>query len=465
MNSSRKTSKKEIITDRMPPQAVEEEMAVLGSILIDKEALNKCIELLDPTAFYKSIHQKIFEAAVILYELDTNVDYLTVTDQLDKMGVLEEVGGAYYITALANAVPSAASVEYYAKIVLEKALLRKLIESCNEITAEAYEARENAVDLIDSAERKIFALSEKKLRKGFIPIYPILTETFDTIDRRHKIPGSVTGIPTGFTKLDEMTSGLQNSDLVIVAGRPSMGKTAFCLNIARNAAVEHKIPVGVFSLEMSNLQLAMRMLCAESRVDAHKVRTGKLPANAPEWRRLSESVGRLAEAPIYIDDTAALSILEIRAKSRRLKAEHGLGMIIVDYLQLAKGPHSAESRQIEISAISQSLKALSKELNIPVVALSQLSRAVETRGGDRRPLLSDLRESGAIEQDADVVMFIYRPEVYGPVEEEGIAEIIVAKQRNGPTGTVELKFHKNYLRFDNLVKISEEQVYNEVQPF
>lgn len=463
MNSAKKKKeKKEILIDRMPPQAIEEEMATLGSILIDREALNKCVELIDSSVFYKMAHQKIYEAALILYEQSTEVDYLTVCDQLEKMGVLEAVGGAYYVTQLAEAVPSAASVEYYAKIVLEKALYRKLIETCNEITAEAFEGRESALDLLDNAERKIFTLSEKKLRKGFIAIHPILTDTFDMIDGYHQKEGTVTGMPTGFTHLDEMTSGFQNSDLIIVAGRPSMGKTAFCLNIARNAAVDHGVPVGVFSLEMSNTQLAMRMLCAESRVDAHKVRTGKLPPN--DWPRLSKSVGTLAEAPIFIDDTAALSVVEIRAKARRLKAEHGLGAIIVDYLQLARAPAS-ESRQIEISTISQSLKALAKELEIPVIALSQLSRAVEQRGGDRRPMLSDLRESGAIEQDADVVMFIYRPEVYGPVEVEGIAEIIIAKQRNGPTGTVELKFLKDYVLFVNLERHYEEDDYGQERPF
>lgn len=455
--NKKQATKKEIITDRMPPQALEEEMAVLGSMLIDKDAVNKSVEMLDPTAFYKTAHQKIFEAATILHEQNIEVDYLTITDQLDKMGALDEVGGAYYITQLANFVPSAASVEYYARIVLEKALLRKLIEVCNEITAEAYEAREDAVDLIDDAERRIFSLSERKLRKGFVPIHPVLTDTFDIIDSYHKRKGSVTGVPTGFEELDKMTSGFQNSDLVVVAGRPSMGKTAFCLNMARNASVDYGVPVGIFSLEMSNTQLAMRMLCSESRVDAHKVRTGNLPAN--DWPRLSMSVGKLAEAPIFIDDTAALSVLEIRAKARRLKAEHDLGLIMVDYLQLAKGPSSSESRQIEISLISQSLKALAKELSIPVVALSQLSRAVESRGGDRRPILSDLRESGAIEQDADVVMFIYRPEVYGAVEEEGIAEIIIAKQRNGPTGTIKLQFHKDYVLFSNLEKYREEDMY------
>ncbi len=364
---------------------------------------------------------------------------------------------------MTNVVPSSANIEYYAKIVLEKALLRKLIEVSTEIVGEAYEAKEDAVEIVDAAERKIFSISEGKLRKGFLQIDPILRDTFEIIDGYHKRKGQVTGVPTGFKKLDELTSGFQKSDLIIVAGRPSMGKTAFCLNIARNAAVDHGVAVGIFSLEMSNTQLAMRMLCSEAKVNSHQVRTGKLPEH--EWSRLSTCVGKLSEAPIFIDDSAALSVLEIRAKARRLKAEKDLGLLIVDYLQLVKGPKSSESRQIEISHISQSLKALAKELNIPVVALSQLSRAVESRGGDRRPILSDLRESGAIEQDADVVMFIYRPEVYGPVEREGVAEILVRKQRNGPTGEVELMFHKDYVLFTDLELYLEEEGYPSDRPF
>lgn len=457
-----KSTEKDLSTERMPPQAIDAEMAVLGSMLIDKEAVSKCIEILDHTAFYKTAHQRIFQAAVNLDERGQEVDYLTTTDELDKMGVLEEVGGPYYVTELANRVPSAASVEYYAKIVLERSLLRKLIEVSNEIAAEAFEAREDAAEIIDAAEQRIFTLSERKLRKGFLSIEPILNETFETIESYHQRKGALTGIPTGFKKLDELTSGFQNSELIIVAGRPSMGKTAFCLNVARNAAVIHHVPVGIFSLEMANYQLAMRMLCSESHVDSHKLRTGKLPDE--EWQKLSMSVGRLAEAPIYIDDSPALSVLEIRAKARRLKAENKIGLLIVDYLQLVKGPRDAESRQIEISLISQSLKALAKELDIPVVALSQLSRAVESRGGDRRPILSDLRESGAIEQDADVVMFIYRPEAYAskerPVapEEQGIAEIIIAKQRNGPTDTVKLAFVKEYVLFANLDVSRDQQL-------
>lgn len=453
--NKKKQPPKEVVTERMPPQAIDAEMAVLGSMLIDNEAVSKSIEILgDESAFYRPAHQKIFEAAVTLFEQQEKVDMLTVSNQLEKMGCLEEVGGAYFLTEIVNQVPSAASVEHYAKIVLEKSLLRKLIGISTEIASEAYDAREDAVNLIDQAEQKIFSLSERKLRKGFLSIDPILHDTFEIIDSYHKRKGSVTGIPTGFRRLDELTSGFQNSDLIIVAGRPSMGKTAFCLNVARNAAVAHRVPVGVFSLEMSNTQLAMRMLCSEARVDSHKVRTGRLPDD--QWSNLSTVVGNLSEAPIYIDDSAALSVLEIRAKARRLKAEKNVGLLIVDYLQLVKGPKSSESRQIEISMISQSLKALAKELDVPVVALSQLSRAVESRGGDRKPILSDLRESGAIEQDADVVMFIYRPEVYGPTEYPGISEIIIAKQRNGPTGTVELHFHKDYVLFADLDKTREQ---------
>ncbi len=457
-----KKSNKEINIDRMPPQAIEAEMAVLGSMLLENEAVSKAIELLDETAFYRTAHQKIFQASVKLFEKQNKVDMLTVADELEKMSSLDDAGGAYYLTELVNRVPSAASVDYYAKIVLEKSLLRKLISISTEITSDAYDAREDAIEQIDNAEQKIFTLSERKLRKGFLSIDPILHDTFEIIDSYHKRKGSVTGVPTGFKKLDELTSGFQNSDLIIVAGRPSMGKTALCLNIAHNAAVSHQFPVGIFSLEMSNTQLAMRMLCSEAKVDSHKVRTGRLPDD--EWPRLSTTVGKLSEAPIFIDDSAALSVLEIRAKARRLKAEKNVGLIIVDYLQLVKGPKFAESRQVEISLISQSLKALAKELDIPVVALSQLSRAVESRGGDRKPILSDLRESGAIEQDADVVMFIYRPEVYGPTEHPGVAEIIVAKQRNGPIGSVELHFHKNYVLFVELDKTSEAYSHEE-QPF
>ena len=452
MNSSnkQKTSGKprleEADFDRVPPHDLNAERAVLGSMLIEPTAVGKAIEILKPDDFYRSAHRQIFSAMISLFTRAEPVDALTVGTELSRQGVLEEVGGNFYLTELAKHVPSAANVEYHARIVLEKALFRRLIEISTNIISEAFEASEKATEIIDRAEQQIFSLSERGLRKSFEHIHPILKRTFETIEGFHKRKGKVTGVPTGFTKLDELTSGFQKSDLIIIAGRPSMGKTAFCLNIARNAAVEYDIGVGIFSLEMASYQLAMRMLCSEARVDAHQVRTGSLEDT--KWQRLSRAAGRLYSAPIYIDDTPGISILELRAKGRRLMAEHQIGMIIIDYLQLIRGPR-VESRQQEISAISQSLKALAKELNIPVVALSQLSRAVESRT-DRRPMLSDLRESGALEQDADVVMFVYREDAYTQTENEGIAEIIIGKQRNGPTGTIKLSFQKKFVRFDNL---------------
>jgi replicative DNA helicase len=438
------------IIDRLPPQDLNAEVAVLGAMLQESGAASKAFEILEDWCFYKSDHQHIFQAMVNLFERNEPIDVLTVAAELQRRNLLDAVGGHYYLTELVARVPSAANVEYYARIVLEKAILRRLIGVASEITAEAFEGREKVDDILDKAEQRIFSLSERRLRRGFEFINPILHKTFDTIESYHHRRGTVTGTPTGFTELDEMTSGFQRSDLIIVAGRPSMGKTAFCLNIARNAAVEHKIGVGIFSLEMANYQLALRMLCSEARVNSHAVRTGKLPKE--QFSKLAVAVGKLAEAPIYIDDSPALTVMEIRAKARRLVAEKNVGLFIVDYLQLVRGPRDAESRQIEISLISQSLKALAKELDVPVVALSQLSRAVEQRGGDRRPILSDLRESGAIEQDADVVLFIYRPEVYDRVEFEGISEIIIGKQRNGPTGTVKLMFLKDCVLFTNLEK-------------
>jgi len=382
------------------------------------------------------------------------VDVITLTEELSRRKQLEEIGGSYYLTELAESVPSAANVEHHARIVLEKALLRKLINVATNIITDSYSSQDNVFDIIDRAEQAIFSLAERRLRKGFQEIDPILHETFEEIERLHNRKGGVTGVPSGFQKLDEMTAGFHRSDFIIIAGRPSMGKTAFALSIARNAAVEHKIPVGIFSLEMASYQLAMRLLCAEARVNSHLLRTGRLPMS--EWPKLSLAVGKLAASPIYIDDTPNLGILELRAKARRLKAEKDIGLLIIDYLQLIQGPSSVENRQQEISAISRSLKALAKELNIPVIALSQLSRAVEARGGDKRPMLSDLRESGAIEQDADLVIFIYRPEVYQQLYDEegnsleGIAEIIIGKQRNGPTGTVRLAFIDDYAKFENL---------------
>ena len=433
------------IVDRMPPQDVAAEAAVLGAMLIEREAVSRAFELLDDSSFYKTDHQRIYQAMQTLFERGEPIDTLTLAAELQRRGDLDAVGGSYYLTELAARVPSAANVEYHARLVLEKSLLRKLISTATTIAGDAYEGAENAGDLLDRAEQQIFGLSERRLRRGFESISPILTKTFETIEEYHSRQGVVTGVATGFAKLDELTSGFQKSDLIIVAGRPSMGKTALCLNIARNAAVDHGVGVGFFSLEMANYQLAMRLLCAEAMVNAHSVRTGRLPKE--HWQRLSKSVGKLADAPIYIDDTPAMAVMEIRAKARRLVAEKNVGLFVIDYLQLVRGPKNAESRQIEISMISQSLKALAKELNVPVVALSQLSRAVEQRGGDRRPILSDLRESGAIEQDADVVLFVYRPEVYERSEIEGQSEIIIGKQRNGPTGIVKLTFLKDYVLF------------------
>ncbi len=454
--------------DRVPPQAIDAEKSVLGAILLSREAIGRVLEILDAESFYLDAHRKIYEVAIDLYDRNEPVDILTLSEELKRhpseapraggdenapKNWLDEIGGAYYLTELAESVPTAANVEHYAKIVLEKALLRQLITVAAEITEDSYRADENVFDIIDRSEQRIFALSERRLRKGFVPLDNVLHETFEEIDELHKRESGVTGVPTGFDQLDALTSGFQRSDLIIIAGRPSMGKTAFSLNIARNAALDHGVPVGIFSLEMANYQLAMRMLCAEARVDSHLLRTGRLADE--DFMKLGMVVGNLARAPIYIDDTPGLSLLELRAKARRLKSDKGLGMLIIDYLQLIQGPRGAESRQQEISAISRSLKALAKELNIPVVALSQLSRAVESRSGDKRPMLSDLRESGAIEQDADVVIFIYRPERYGEKVDkegnslEGIAEIIIGKQRNGPIDTVKLTFIAEYARFEN----------------
>ena len=444
--------------ERVPPQAVEVEAAVLGAMLLDQEGISVVQEIIDDTAFYRDAHRKIYNAIVALYERNEPTDLLTLTTELNKRQQLADVGGAFYLAGLVDNVSTAANIEYHAKIVFEKSMSRKLINASTQIAHRAYEATENAEDLLDEAEQMIFALSERKLSRGFTHLNPILHDTFENIERLHAQSSSVTGVATGFTKLDEMTAGFQPGDLIIIAARPSMGKTALCLNIARNASIDGKIGVGIFSLEMASHQLAQRMLCSEARVDSHLMRTGRLPGDA--WSNLSIAVGSLAQAPIFIDETPAISVTEVRSRARRLISEHdNLGMLIIDYLQLMRGPREAESRQQEISAISRNLKALAKELNIPIVALSQLSRAVESRGdGQKRPQLSDLRESGAIEQDADVVLFIYRPSRYGQVEEheKNRAEIIIGKQRNGPTGTVELVFLDHYAAFENLETYHED---------
>lgn len=436
------------------PQAVEAEQAVLGAMLSSKEAVSKVIGILSSDHFYRDAHAKIFSTMTALFHENIPIDTISIIDQLKKNKDLEGVGGVYYITGLMESVPTVANVEEYAKIVLEKALLRKLITISHDIAKEAFDDSESVDDILDNAESQIFKISENRLKGGFKHIEPILTETFEQMDAISAKAGSVIGVPSGLRDLDAKTAGFHPSDLIIVAGRPGMGKTALALSIARNAAVDHQEGVGIFSLEMSNNQLAMRLLCSEAMVDNHLVRTGMLPKE--QWSKLSFHVGKLAEAPIYLDDTPGITVLELRAKARRLKAEHDIHMIIVDYLQLMQGPKGVESRQQEISIISRSLKGLAKDLNIPIVALSQLSRAVESRT-DRRPQLSDLRESGAIEQDADMVMFLYRPWLYNKDDEDirAKAEIIIAKQRHGPTGTIPVIFLDRFTRFEDASDIED----------
>ena len=430
------------------PHSEEAELAVLGSMLSSKEAVSKSIQWLTPDVFYKDAHGKIFSAMELLFDKGEPVDTVSVIDLLKKNKELESVGGTYFVTGLVESVPTAAHVERYSKIVMEKALLRSLITLSHSIAKEAYEDSQDVADILDTVEQSIFSITQNRLKGGFTQINDIVVAALEKLELIRASGGSVIGVPSGLLDLDDITSGFQEGDLIIIAGRPGMGKTALALSMIRNAALEADVGVGMFSLEMANHQLAMRLLCAEARVDSHFVRTGKLPAKL--WKNLGLSAGDLEKAPIYLDDSPALTVLELRAKARRLKAEHNIGMIVVDYLQLMQGPRGVESRQQEISVISRSLKALAKELSIPVVALSQLSRAVEQRA-DRKPQLSDLRESGAIEQDADVVIFLYRPWVYSQDDEdEGKAEIIVAKQRNGPTGHISASFISKYARFENL---------------
>jgi replicative DNA helicase len=438
---------------RTLPHNLEAEKSVLGAVLIDNERFNHAAELIDAKDFFRDAHRRIFEKMIALSERGNAIDFVTLKEELSRSSELDEVGGPAYIASLADGVPRSANVEYYARIVKEKSTLRALIHSANKILVEAYEAEQEPDLLLDEAERSIFAIAEDRIRAGFVPLRDLVQTSFQTIEKLQLHKGMVTGVPTGFVDLDEMTSGLQPSDLVLVAARPSMGKTSFVLNIAQHVGTSTDMTVGFFSLEMSKEQLFMRMLTSEARIDAHRFRTGYL--NEKDYGRLSHALGTLAEARVFIDDTASIGVLEMRAKARRLKAEHGLHMIIIDYIQLMQGRGRFESRQAEIASISRSLKGLAKELNVPIVALSQLSRASETRA-DHRPQLSDLRESGALEQDADVVMFIYRAEQYRDsegnpnTEEQGTAEIIIGKQRNGPIGTAKLAFIKEHTRFENL---------------
>ncbi len=436
---------------KLPPQSIEAEMSILGGILLENEAINRVLEALVPEDFYRETHRKIMRAMIDLSDQREPCDLITLTTVLKKRGELEDVGGGAYLATLVDFVPTAANISYYCKIVKEKAVARKLINAATEIITQGHDEQSDIDELLDSAQKVIFEISENKIKPAFYPINAILKDTIKNIETLYEKKEHVTGVPTGYIDLDEMTAGFQRGDLIIIAGRPSMGKTAFALNIAQYASIhaEPAHPVAVFSLEMSKEQLVTRLLCSEARVDAGRLRTGHL--NETDWPRLMRGASSLHKSKIFIDDTPAISVLEMRAKARRMRAEHRIGMVVVDYLQLMRGGSNPESRQQEISEISRSLKALAKELDVPVVALSQLNRGLESRT-DKRPMMSDLRESGAIEQDADVIMFVYREEVYDKenADLKGKAEIIIGKQRNGPIGKVDLTFLGEYTRFENL---------------
>ncbi len=436
---------------KVPPQNAEAEQSVLGAMLIDENAIGTGVEILDDECFYEEAHRRIYSSIIQLYQNRKNVDLITLSDHLKSQGRLEDVGGVAYLTHLVDLVPTAANVEYYANIVKEKSVQRRLIKNATEIVTLSFEPGVNVDELVDSAEKLIFEIATSREKQKSVHIKEIIRNAIEVIDRLYQRKEYVTGVPTGFYELDKMTSGLQKSDLVVVAGRPSMGKSALVATIAEYAAVEKKIPLAYFSLEMSKEQLVQRMLCSHARVDAHKVRSGFLSPS--DWPILTAAAGKLSSAPIFIDDTPAISVLELRAKARRLKSAQGIELLILDYLQLMRGPSKIESRQQEISEISRSLKALARELNIPIIAISQLSRAVESRQ-DHRPQLSDLRESGAIEQDADLVILLMREEYYMPTEEnKGLADVMIAKQRNGPVGVLKLVFRKEYVRFENLAHV------------
>ncbi|GAB6153407.1 replicative DNA helicase [Desulfosporosinus burensis] len=433
---------------RVPPQNLEAEQAVLGAMMLEPESGSSVFEILQPEDFYRDNHRLIFSAIQELFEKGDPIDLVSVAEILRQQGRLEQVGGIATISEIARSVPSAANVDYYAKLVTEKALLRQLIRASNSIVERGYEPGEEARNLLEEAEKLILDLSRRRVKDGFSLIRDVLLETFEKIEYLYAHKGNLTGVPTFFTELDRMTSGWQPSDLVIIAARPSMGKTALVLNMAQNASVRAKVPVAVFSLEMSKEQLVQRMLCGEAMVDQQRVRTGDLLD--ADWPKLTRAVGPLSDAPIFIDDTVGISLAELRSKVRRLKMEHNLGMIVIDYLQLLSVGKKTESRQQEVAQISRTLKGLARELKVPVIALSQLNRGVEQRQ-DKRPIMSDLLESGAIEADADVISFIYRDEYYhSESEKKGIAELIIAKHRNGPVGTVELGFLKEFTKFVNL---------------
>ncbi len=446
----------EEVVHKVPPQNAEAETAVLGSMLLDKEAISKSIELLDESSFYSEANRNIFQAIVKLYDENEGVDIVTIVEELKKRNILDKVGGSAHITELANSIPTAANIEHYARIVQEKYMLRTLINAATSIVAESYDSSSRVEEILDKAEEVIFDItSAKKRGNAIVGIKDVVKESIDRIDKLYQRKENITGVATGFHDLDIMTAGLQPSDLIIVAGRPSMGKSALATSMVEHAGITGKTSCALFSLEMSKEQLAQRMLCSIAHVNAHKVRTGFL--SQTDWPKLVDAAQKLSEAPIFIDDTPSISALELRAKCRRLKAKHDIQMVIIDYLQLMRGSYRSESRQQEISEISRSIKALARELSIPIIAISQLSRAAEQRE-DHRPRLSDLRESGAIEQDADIVMLLFREEYYNPTEENtGVAEVIVAKQRNGPTGTIKMAFLKEYTKFSNLSRLEQEE--------
>ena len=437
--------------EKIPPHDIEAEQAVLGSMITDRDAVISAVETLKPDAFYRDDNKAIFEAILNLYKKAEPIDIITLKDELESMNKFEQVGGYEYLASLPEKVPTTANVQKYIKIVEEKSILRNLIKTANEIISLGYDPTEDVEDIMDSAEKKIFDIMQSKNQKGYTPIKDALVESFAKLEELYNRKQYITGVSTGFIALDHKTAGLHGSELILVAARPAMGKTAFALNIATNAAVRGKVPVAIFSLEMSKDQLVNRILCSEAMVDSNKVRTGKVEEG--DWVKLAGAIGPLSESEIYIDDTPGISVMEIRTKCRKLKMEKNIGLIVIDYLQLIQGNNKrVGSREQEISEISRSLKILAKELDVPVIALSQLSRAVEQRP-DHRPMLSDLRESGAIEQDADIVMFIYRDDYYNKEsEKKDIAEIIIAKQRGGTIGPVDLLWMGNYTKFVNLEK-------------
>ena len=443
----------ETALDRLPPQNIEAEQSVLGAILLENEILASAVEMLAPEDFYKDSHKKIFLAMLDLYKKNEPIDLITLTEQLSRKEQIEEIGGASYLSHIVNLVPTSANIKYHSKIVKEKSLLRNLIKTTTEIITMSYDGSIEINELLDVAETKIFSLSEKTIRGSFVRIDNVVKDTIELVDKLYNKKELITGLPSGFTDLDMQTTGFHPGDLVVVGARPGMGKTSFCLNIAAYVGIEVKVPVALFSLEMSKELIVLRMICSEAEVDSKSVRSGY--HTKEDYRKLVNAAGRLAEAPIFIDDSFN-TVLEMRAKARRLKAEHGLGLIIVDYLQLMRGEGSYIAREQVISDISRSFKALAKDLKVPIIVISQLNRSCEQRGDNKRPIIADLRESGAIEQDADTILFLYRGDYYKAKDaEEGIAELDIAKQRNGPTGMINVTFLDKFTKFKNYTSRQE----------